>query len=44
MVVTLAVFHAPMFWLKAVAPPNRLHMFVTNAVFHAPTLPSKAVA
>ena len=44
MLVARAVFHAPMFWLKAVALWNMLHMVVTLAVFHLPMSWLKAVA
>ena len=44
MLVTLAVFHGPMSWLKAAAPENVFAMLVTLAVFHEPMSALKAVA
>jgi hypothetical protein len=44
MPTTLAVFHAPILALKAVAPWIMLRMVDTLAVFHEPMLPLKAGA
>jgi hypothetical protein len=42
--VTAAVFHEPMFWLKALVQLNMPLIFVTAAVFHEPIFWLKALA